>query len=391
MNGRADVAIVGGAVMGSALAYFLKAELGFAGDVVVLERDQGYRQAATGRSTSGYRQQFSTGVNIELSRWSAAFLAEANERLTVGEEAPGIPVSNAGYLYLGGPAHVEGFVANHALQRAHGVDVALLGPNELRRRFPWLNAEDVAIGSLGLSGEGWFDGYLLMRAFGAAARARGAMYRQAEVTAIASENDFRLTLADGHVVVADRLVLTAGAWTASLAAQLSIHLPVGVIKQSVFTVECPMRAADMPFLFTPDRLFCRPEGRDYLAGIGIGDNDPDVSLDDLEPDHDQFDREIWPLLAHRIAAFEEARFRGAWAGHYDYCRFDHNPFIGSVDERPGLYLATGFSGHGIMQSPGVGLALAELIMHGEYRTMDLTPLSLSRLAQNKPVREGIQY
>lgn len=164
MTERAGVAIVGGAAMGSAVAFFLLDELGFQGRVVVPGRDRGYAHAATARSTSGYRQQFSTAVNVALSHWSSPFLADANDRLAIGGRAPGIPISTAGYLYLGDAGALAGFEANHATQRALGVDVALLNPRRAARALFMAELRRPAVGSLGLSGEGWFDGYLLMRA-----------------------------------------------------------------------------------------------------------------------------------------------------------------------------------------------------------------------------------
>ena len=131
-----DVIIIGGAVMGSATAYFLTEVLGYGGRVIVLERDPTYARAASSRSTSGFRQQFSTAINIALSRASAAFLKDANVLLADGEQPAGIPISEAGYLYLGGPDNVAAFEANHALQRAHGVDVALMTAAQLADRFP---------------------------------------------------------------------------------------------------------------------------------------------------------------------------------------------------------------------------------------------------------------
>lgn len=386
-----DVAIIGGAVMGSAVASFLSTNADFDGRIVVVERDQSYAYAATARSTSGFRQQFSTAANIKLSRWSADFLAHADELLAVDGVIPGIGITESGYLYLGGPDNVAGFEANHALQRALGVDVALLDPRELKRRFPWLNTGDLAIGSLGLSGEGWFDGYLLMRAFMAKARANRVDYLFDPVTGLTYDEHYQLQLSSGAQLTASRLVLTAGAWTPGLSAQLELEIPVRPVKQSVFRVESPFNAPDMPFVFTPDGLFCRPEGGEYLAGIGIRDDADEAALDDFEADHSLFEAEIWPRMAHRIRAFEEARFRGAWAGHYDLSDFDHNPFVGAIDTHPGLYIATGFSGHGIMQAPGIGLALSELITYGQYKTLDLSDLSYARIAAGRPVREGIQY
>ncbi len=386
-----DVAIIGGAVMGSATAWFLTNELGFQGRVIVIERDPSYMNAASSRSTSGFRQQFSTRVNIEIARSSAEFLLNADEILADGDDNAGIGVKENGYLYLGGPGHAEGFERNHALQRSLGVDAVLLTPGELSLRFPWLRVNDVAVGSFGESGEGWFDGYLLMSAFRRQARKQGTEYRAAEALSLHQDGSgFRIGLDDGDDIEARTLVLTAGVSTPALAAQLGIELPVTPAKQTVFSFSSPFRVEKMPYIFTPDGLFCRPEGKDFIAGIGISDGEA-AALDDFEANYALFDESVWPRLARRVEAFENVRFRSGWAGHYDMSRFDHNPFVGPIEEVPGLYVACGFSGHGIMQSPAIGRALAELIACGAYRTLDLTPLAFARIALEQPIFEGIQY
>jgi FAD-dependent oxidoreductase domain-containing protein 1 len=397
MGERFDVVIVGGAVMGSAAAHFILADPAFRGRVLVLEKDRTYASAASSRSTSGFRQQFSTRVNIELARYSAAFIKEADAHLSVESDRAGVPVNESGYLYLGGPEHLDDFATNHELQCSLGVDVALLSPGGLASRFPWLNLEDVAVGSLGLGGEGWFDGYLLMNAFRRKALAAGAQYRftAAEGLSLRASGDYEVRLAGGGSVVADRLVLTAGTATPHLASGLGVPIPVRPLKQSVYSFRSPFRPSVMPYIFTPDGLFCRPDGPDFIGGLCIQPDDEawgdKTESPDMEPDDSLFEQRLWPNLAYRIPAFEQVRFKGSWAGHYDFSLYDQNPFIGVVPGLPNLYLASGFSGHGIMQAPGVGRGLAELIVHGGYRTIDLADLAFERIARGRPVRETIQY
>ena len=144
----------------------------------------------------------------------------------------------------------------------------------------------------------------------------------------------------------------------------------------------------MPYVFTPDRLFFRPEGSSYIAGLGISDHE---EMTDAEVDYGLFEEEVWPKLAFRVSGFEEARLRSAWAGHYDMILFDHNAFVGCVPGLAGFYLANGFSGHGLMHAPGIGRGLCELVVYGEYRTLDLSELSVSRIAAGAPISESIQY
>jgi glycine/D-amino acid oxidase-like deaminating enzyme len=388
-----DVAIIGGALMGSATAYFLSHDGYETPRILVVEKDPTFANAASSRSTSGFRQQFSTPVNIELSRFSSAFIRDAEARLGLPDEPVGMAVHEAGYLFLGAREQVDAFIANNAVQRALGADVVLLDPGELRRRFPWMNVEDIAIGSLGLSGEGWFDAYLLMNAFRRNARHAGVGYRQDEVIDVRLSNSgqFRLDLASGGAITATHVVNAAGAGARKIAACLGLEIPVVARKQSVFAFKSPFHCEGMPYLFTPDGLFCRPDGRDYIAGICIKADAPDVDPYDMDPDLEVFDDVLWSSLAYRVPGFEELRLKSAWGGHYDFCLFDHNPFIGPVASVPKFWLATGFSGHGAMQSPGVGRALSELIRFGAYQTLDLSDLGYDRLGRNRPTLETIQY
>ena len=172
-----DVIIAGGAAMGSSTAYHLTADPGFSGRVLVVEKDFTYARAATSLSLSSIRQQFSSPVNIRVGLAGVAFLKSAKETLAVDGDGPDLPITENGYLYLASEAGAEILRANHATQIAEGADVALLTPEETKARFPFLNVEGVALASLGLSGEGWFDSYLMLQAFKRKAQSLGAVYR----------------------------------------------------------------------------------------------------------------------------------------------------------------------------------------------------------------------
>lgn len=391
LTDNADVVIVGGAAIGSATAYFLSANPDFNGRIVVLEKDPTYARAASALSTSGVRQQFSSPINVKLSHFSVDFLKDIDLHLGAGGESTGVVFHEYGYLYLGERAAVVGFEANHVLQRSLGVDVALLDKSELAKRFPWLNLDDIEVGSLGLSGEGWTDGYGMTTAFRRRARGNGVAYRQSSAVEIMRNDDqiVGVLCADGTTLATHHVVNASGAEGPALARTAGIDLPIRNIKQMVFAFESPFRPSAMPYLFTPDGLFVRPEGGGYIAGLGISDDAEESS--DFDVDFGLFESEIWPRLAVRATGFEEARFRTAWAGHYDLNVFDHNAVVGSVPTCKGLYLANGFSGHGLMHAPAIGNALAELILYGSYRTIDVTDLSIERFARNQPIREGIQY
>lgn len=392
MRDTADVVVIGGAVMGSAVAYALSSNRDFGGRIVVLEKDRSYQRAASALSTSGVRQQFSSAVNVQLSQYTVEFLKDVDAHLGTDDSPCGVTFHENGYLYLGNADSVASFAENNRLQRSLGVDARLLGRQELSRRFPWMTLDDVEIGSFVGPGEGWLDGYLLLGAFKKRARQNGAEYRYVEAVGLERENG-KLTgvrCSDGVTLATRHVVNASGASGKAIAEMAGVNLPIRNMTQMVFAFESPFRATDMPYIFDAERLFVRPEGRDFIAGLGI-DGDHGEEDDSVDVDYGKFEDEIWPRLASRVAGFEEARLKTAWAGQYDMNLFDHNAILGEVAGLDGFYLANGFSGHGLMHSPGIGRGLAELIVYGEYRSLDLSALSFGRIAANEPVRENIQY
>lgn len=383
------VVIIGGGAIGSAIAYFLTAESkGEAFEVTVVERDFSYTQASSALSASSIRQQFSTAINIEMSLYGIGFFRTLGETLRVGDNVPDIGLVEPGYLYLASPAGAEVLRENHAMQKAHAVDVALMTPGELKARFPWISTEGVALASLGLSGEGWYDGYSLLQAFRKKAVSQGARYVQAHATGL--QRDGRavtgVQLDGGTTLPADVVVDAAGAWAAKVAGWAGIDLPVRGRRRSVFSFSCPDKLPGCPLVIDTSGIWLRPEGRQFICGFAPpADQDPDDMP--LEVEHEAFERVIWPALAARVPAFEAIRMTGAWAGYYEMNVFDHNAILGLHPGCDNLYFANGFSGHGLQQCPAAGRGVAELIRFGEYRSLDLSALSFARVLDNRPLLE----
>ena len=382
-----DVVIVGGGVIGCAVAHFLLAEPGFRGTVAVVERDPSYARASSQLSASAIRQQFSQAVNILLGQHGIAFLRAADQHLAVDGDAPALALRELGYLYLATPDGRAGLAGNHALQRRHNADVALLQPDDLRQRFPWLSLDGVALGSLGLSGEGWFDGPALHHAFRRGARTRGAAFLHAEAVGMELDGGGRVSavrLADGTRLGCGTVVNAAGPYARHVAAMAGLRLPVEARRRCVFVFRCPDALPGCPLVIDPSGLWFRPEGDGFLCGVPPAEDPEEL---DLTVDHALFGERAWPLLAARVPAFERLRLTGSWAGHYEYNTFDQNGLVGPHPELPNLIAACGFSGHGMQQSPGVGRGVAEWIAHGEWRTLDLSPLSPARVGESRPLLE----
>jgi glycine/D-amino acid oxidase-like deaminating enzyme len=380
-----DVVIIGGAAIGSAVAYFLTHDRAFAGSVAVVERDPAYARAATTLSAASIRQQFSTRENIRMSAFGVAFLRDLKQRF--GPQAD-VALRERGYLLLASETGEATLAANHEIQTAEGADIALLDRAALADHFRWLKTSDLALGAFGRSGEGWFDAHSLLTLLRNAARSNGAAYIHGEVTGMARTGPrvTGVTLADGRRIICGTLVNAAGPQAGDVAALADIKLPVEPRKRCVFVVACRTALPGMPLMVDPTGVWIRPEGDVYICGVAPP-AETDTRATDFEVDYSLFDDVVWPMLAHRVPAMEELKLQRAWAGHYDYNTLDQNAVIGRHPDIANLIFANGFSGHGLQQSPAAGRAVAELIVHGRFVSLDLSLFSYTRVAAGRPVKE----
>jgi FAD-dependent oxidoreductase domain-containing protein 1 len=385
-----DVLIVGGGVMGSSTAFFLSVRAATPGlRVAVVEPDPTYACASTALSVGGVRQQFSTPENILLSRFTAEFLSSAPHELAVGDDIPHLGFVEAGYLFLASEAGLGVLTANHARQTSLGAEVALLGPEQLKSRFHWLEVGDLAGGSLGLRGEGWLDPYSLLQAFKRKAVAQGVMYLQDRVTEIgvASGRVSVVRTASGRRLGAGALVNTAGPRAREVALMAGIEdLPVRPRKRIVYRIHCREPLPGAPLTVDPSGVYFRPEGSGFLCGVSPPEGqDPDTL--DLDLEYRWFEEIVWPTLAHRVPAFEAVKLASSWAGHYAVNTVDQNAIVGPHPRVENLFFANGFSGHGLQHAPGIGRALSELILWGEFRSLDLSRFGFQRFASGELIRE----
>jgi FAD-dependent oxidoreductase domain-containing protein 1 len=383
MDNEFDVVIAGGGVMGSALAYFLHTNRDFQGSIAVVEPDPGYQHAASALSASSIRQQFSSPINIYLSAFGIDFLRNARN---FGFPPMGLVESS--YLYLATSAGSGTLEQRAAIQRSAGVPVSFHDPASLARRYPWLYTADLAAGTDTAGAEGWFDGYALLAALRSINEQNGVRYLRDRVVGFEQPDDRSMAarLERHGRLRCGKAVIAAGTRSRELAASVGVDLPVFARKRTVCVYTCPTPISGCPLVIDPSGLWFRPEGDRFLCGIPELP-DRDVSPDDFSIDHELFESIAWPILAHRVPAFEAVRMTSAWVGHYDYNIFDQNAFVGPVPTFPNLLLASGFSGHGLQHAPGIGRGLAEYIVYGEYRSLDLEPLSYERFLKNAPLRE----
>ena len=418
----ADVVVVGGGVVGSSVALHVAARRRDL-RVVVVERDSSYARASAPLSAGGIRQQFSNAENVRLSVFGAEFLKgglrgllEAAGRGDLADDCGGrLAFREAGYLTLATAQHEGVLRANHATQVANGADwIEVLGADALEDKFPWLDAGgDVVCGAYGTRNEGYFDPWALLDLLRKGAEGLGVEYRGAAAVGFSrpaggeSESEGGpvdgVALADGTVLRCGVAVNCAGAHAAALALPGSrTRLPIAPRKRCVFAISAPEAPpgsarprppADAPLTVDTSGCYFRGDLREgkYICGVSPpAHRDGDVaSLDDLDVvDHDLFDEAIWPSLAARVPAFEALRVESAWAGLYEYNTLDQNALVGWHPDCANLFVAAGFSGHGLQHAPGVGRAVAEVLDAGHYETIDLAPFSYDRVAENRPFLEA---
>lgn len=382
------VVIVGGGVIGSSIAYFLRLSDPTV-SVTVIERDPSYARSSSALSAASIRQQFSTPLSIQMSLFGIEFLRAIGERLEIDGAKPSIDLHEGGYLFLATPAGDTTLRENHALQKSLGADISLLDRIELQARFPWLNTEDLVAGAYGESGEGWFDGYGLVQALRKKAQSLGARYVAEDVTAIHRDGKrvTQVQTANGETYPCDVVVNAAGAWSRRVAEMVGIDIPVYARRRSIFNVTSPGQLERCPLLIDPSGVYFRPEGKSFICGTSPSpENDPDdLPLDEV--DHALFDDVIWPTLAHRVPQFEALRVQNCWSGYYEYNVLDQNAIIGYHPDVDNCIFANGFSGHGLQQGPATGRGISELILQGRYTSLDLGSLSFTRVLENRPIVE----
>jgi FAD-dependent oxidoreductase domain-containing protein 1 len=382
---KCDVAIVGGAVIGSSVAFFLK-RLAPTAEVVVIEPDRTYEFASTLRASGGARRQFSCPENIEMSNFSIPFIASAGETLAVDGQPAHVEWHEGGYLFIVGPDDVDVLRRNCDVQQAHGVNAHWLDVEALRARFPSMNVDGIAAGVL-TPEDGWCDPNGLLQGLRRKAGALGAAYVDDRVVAIDHDATAvrALRLASGATLRADIIVNTAGAWARQIAAMVDMALPIEPLRRFEHFFETPNPIEPLPYVKDTARLAFRPEARGYSGGLV---DSTEARGHNFDVDHDYFERVVWPALAHRFPAFEACRCRRTWSGLYEQNELDGNPVIGNGSGRlANFHVVAGFSGHGMMHAPAAGRAIAELVVHGRFESIDLGRLGYTRIAAHAPYPE----
>lgn len=371
--------------MGCSVAYHLsKADEAIR--VAVVEKDSSYARASSALSVGNTRIQFSLRQNIEISQHALRTFGRFEEEMEVDGVRSDISFKPEGNLFLVDERSQEVAKDVLGLQLGLGCEVEWWSPDEIGDRYPLLNPDRFAGGTFG-SGEGHLDGYALLMGYRRKAVSLGASVLDGLVTRILQSSGAvrGVELADGRRLAAPVVVNCAGAWAAEILDQAAIHLPVVPVQRQVFVIEPEVKPAEpLPLINLPSGLYFRSEGADrILVGRSFADDRKGV---ELRWEESRFSERLWPELVEIVPAFERLRFERGWAGLYAVNTLDGNAVLGEWPELTGLYLANGFSGHGLQQAPAVGRYLAELILK-RSPALDLSIFSPQRILEGGAVVE----
>lgn len=387
-----DVVIVGGAMYGSSVSWFLSSNPDFTGSVLVVERDNKYQACSSVHTNSCMRQQFSSEINVRISQFAAEFVKNFRQYFNGDERVPEITLNSYGYMYLANNEPFADILREcQVVQQACGAGTKIMSREEIQRAYPFYNLDDIVAGSHNLVDEGYFDGATVFDWWRRGARENGVEYIENEVVSM-SKNDAgtkvtAVTLKSGESIGCDTVVNASGPRAILTSRMAGIEIPVEPRKRYtfIFDAEQPLDR-DLPLTIDPAGVHMRTDGRYYLAGCPP-DDDPAVDYNDYVQDHSIWEEKAWPVIANRIPQFEAIKLVNSWAGHYAFNVFDQNAILGPHNEVENFIFVNGFSGHGFQQSPAMGRGTAELITYGEYRTLDLSPFNFDRIVNNKPFIE----
>ena len=373
-----EAVVIGGGVMGASILYNL-ASRGVEAPVL-LERDT-LGSGSTGRSSGAIRMHYSTEVNARLA-WESLRVFQNWHDVVGGDGEPGF--TRTGYMVFAPDSESDGFFHNIEMQRRVGIDTRIVNYMEARELAPAFHyGEDEHFAWEDQSGHGDASGTAL--AYVSRARELGAsMALESPVLeVVTSSGRVRAVRTANETYETDTAVIATGPWSSRFLEHLDIELPLKPTRHEVIFI----RRAETGVGFHPgggdmtNLIYFRPEAND-LTLVGNGNRESEVDPDTYnQRASSDFTMDIWERLSRRIPGIEEGQLTHGYAGLYTTTP-DLHPIMDGVDGIEGLYICTGFSGHGFKLSPAVGVCMAELILDGESQLVDISALRMSRFAED---------
>jgi len=374
-----DVLIIGGGVIGCSIAYHLTKR--GCRNVVVVERNT-IGSGSTAKAAGGFRQQFSYEANVRLAMYSINFFEHFHERLELPPDAEGVDFHQIGYLFLlSTPEAFTTFERSAALQQRLGLPVEVLTPEQVGSRWPWLSVHDL-VGATYCPTDGYGRPHNVMQAFATQAQRLGASFVEgAEVSAITRKAARIMTVETNQGSFSPgSVIICAGPWSGELGRLAGVEIPVQPLRRMCFVTD-PFDAIpqDAPMTIEmPNTFHFRPEG----AGFMLGTSDQDEPYGFHTTMRWEWLERVMEDAAKRIPVLEQAKIHHGWAGLYETSP-DHNAILGPIPGVENLLVATGFSGHGVMQSPATGMIMSEFILDGKAHTLEVSDLGIERFSAGR--------
>ncbi len=380
-----DIIIAGGGIMGSATAYnLIKTDPGLR--VAVIERDASYAKASTTLSMANVRIQFSLKENIQISQYTLDVLKRFEDEMIVEDNRPKIYLRQEGNLFLVDEAGQEAARRAYELQKSLDCNVEWWSTDKIKQQFP-LYAPHQFVGGTYSPEDGYFDAYAVLMGYKAKARSLGVNYFQDEVVNITKTNN---AVTGAELATTGRLnaacvINCTGAWAADVAESAGVMLPVLPVKRQVYALDTAVKPeGPLPLTIMPSTLYFRTETGGLIL---LGKSLPEDPIGyDFNWDDKRFIELLWPELVDFVPAFDRLKLVRGWAGLYAVNTLDGNAILGQWPKLRGLYLANGFSGHGLQQGPAVGRYLSELILEKSV-SLDLSIFSPQRILENRALGE----
>lgn len=381
----ADIVIIGGGVIGVSIAYYLAKKR--CSNVVILEKEKFLGTGSTGACAGGIRQQFSTKINIALGMASVQLYEDLENELNCS-----IDFRQNGYLFLlTSPNNWEAFQNNVKLQHEMGLSsVKTLTTAEAKEIVPFLNIEDV-VGATFCPTDAIADPNSVVQGYAKEAKRLGVrIFTERPVVGIKFKQDHKFkrdqiigVLTSSGDIDAPIVINAAGPYAREIGKMIGVEIPVSPVRRQIF-VTAPFSEIPVTMPMVVDfetTLYMHPESGGIL--MGMSDESEPVSYN-TNPDQDFMLKAIERAI-HRMPILEKAQILRGWGGLYEITP-DYHPILGQIPGVTGLYCAVGFSGHGFMHAPITGKLLAELIIDGKT-SIDISPLSLTRFAEGRSIRE----
>ena len=390
MSERASTVVVGGGIVGCAVAHFLAERR--EPEVLVLERDQLGSGTSKG-GLGGIRHQFADELDVRLSKLATAFWRNFEDLTGARHE-----FHERGYLFIANTdAGVAQMRASMPLYEKVGVNVEMVDRIAIADLVPRMRVNDVAGGRFG-AGDGYGDPLDALAGFAAFAQLAGVRFREQTPVRELVRNGDRVTgvRTDEGVISADRVLLATGCWTAPLAATAGVSVPIWPYARSLMESQPIPELVRSPMVIEWESGFhFRPKGRAVRFAMPNLTTDGGVEKGPGAPPAAFVPGDFTPLVvppalepwvkaraAWRHPLFADLEIRSSWSCYYEMTPDDH-PIVGAVPGVDGLYIAAGFSGHGFMHAPATARLIVEEMLDGKAHTLDITDLSLERFVSGR--------